>query len=525
MPEVNKLASSLAAQHDDLRTELKASLMRRGASVEDAEDIVSATIATVLSLPDERIGEVENLRAYLHAVARNMHAKHGRDLSRNEPRDHVDLERGVAERGFSSIEDEQTRGLVVRAFKQLPARAREVLWQVIVEERSSREIASRLGITVTSVTTQTQRAKVALRQAYVTEFIALTPPQCGLKPEVLARIVTGKATKRDREKYLAHTRSCDSCPKLAAAAREEATWVHSLIALIGLGGLAGGALAGTADKPVWAASAVTARRVLGAASVAVCLACAFFWLFATVTESPLTSGEELALSLTGVAPPGVTADEEVDARTLRVTVTPERLALPMPAAGGQEHWGVVARSDSSVEGHLLAAARLSTVSYDSQPARLALTVRPAARPARAAANAPAVSPAWLSGAATTAAQYLYLGTIQPGETFAADGSILRNANDTDPTAAARTDVEFLLVDAVPDGTRVGDELARLPEGSEALAATGADRPQAAAPLGALLITTGAFLVLTATCRANAGGRRADRAIHVSHGRTRPAASH
>ncbi|MBP6685531.1 MAG: sigma-70 family RNA polymerase sigma factor [Leucobacter sp.] len=511
MPELNKLALRLAASHDELRAELKASLVRRGASFEDAEDIVSATIATALSLSDERIAEVENLRAYLHAVARNMYAKHGKDLSRSEPRDHVDLEQGIVETGFSSIEDEQTRRLAVRAFQQLPTRARDVLWQIIVEEKTSKQIAQSMGVTVTSVTTQAQRAKVALREAYIAEFIALTPPDCGFKPEALARIVSGNATKRAREKYAAHLQTCKSCPKLESAARDEATWVRSLISLIALGGAAGGALSRAADRPQGHGSARASRRFIGAAGVAVCIGLLCVWLSAAGAHLPLPNGEGLAISFAGGASVGSSSDREVAAHTLSVAVTPERLALPMPPAGGREPWAVEARSESSMEGHLLASARVSALSYESEPARLAISVRPPARPGQETAASSEAPQAWLTGAGSE--QYLYLGSISPGETLEAAGTILRNANDIDQTAAARTDIEFLLVDTVPAGTRVGDELARLPEDTARLVTTGTSHLQVSVPLGLFLLGGGTLLAFAGRHRAQAirAHRRSPRA--------------
>ena len=432
--------------------------MRRGATRDDAEDLVSAGFANLLSLKVEQIQEIDNLRAYLHAVTRNLHLRLVQEAGREAPAPDEHPDPATPERGFERLEEQESRTLVVRSFKRLSEKQQRILWLSIIEERSTREIGELLGVSVSNVTTQTHRARAALREAYVAEFIALSPPACGTSPDRLARIVSGTATRRQAHQFAAHLRSCTSCAKTINDANREATWLPPVAPLVALGGVAGGMLS-TANAPAARTRTRNPRTLFGVASIVAGGLFLLWWM------------TDAAVRPNVAASPGVqviASSDEAPAQggSALLSAEPSRITLQMPPAGGTEAWRAQLVSNSTEPRQLLAAVSLIEETHETEPAHLSFSFD---RQTRGTAVR-AARPIPLGGSQETS--WVYLGSLEPGEKFMAGGNLLRSELDTDQTASALADVVFVLVDRVPQGTRVGGVLreGEIPE--QVLADTG-----------------------------------------------------
>src|SRR5690606_7845610 len=98
------------------------------------------------------------------------------------------------------------------AFGKLPERWRMVLWHTEVEEESPAQIAAMLGMTAGGVSALAYRAREKLRQSYLTEHAADSPPEeCRWTVDRLGARVRGKLADRDVERVDGHLEGCVSC--------------------------------------------------------------------------------------------------------------------------------------------------------------------------------------------------------------------------------------------------------------------------------------------------------------------------
>ncbi len=148
-------ASALGALYDRHATGLFRWLLARGLPRGDAEDLLSECF---LALVDrgERAAEIEDVGAYLFAVARNQLARRGR---RSEP-EALDL---IAEPAAS---DAPADALAVReALADLPLEQREVVVLKVWQGRTFAEIGRLLGISPNTASSRYRYALEKLRTA------------------------------------------------------------------------------------------------------------------------------------------------------------------------------------------------------------------------------------------------------------------------------------------------------------------------------------------------------------------------
>lgn len=155
-------------QNDDIDSQLRALLprLRRFAQwlcrdPAAADDLVQATLERALSHWSDR-RELDALRAWLFSILYRQFL----DGRRRAKRQAWLLERIQSgdESEQPSIEGEVFAHSVLRAFAQLPAEQRTLLYCVSVEGLSYRDLADILGVPIGTVMSRLSRAREALRR-------------------------------------------------------------------------------------------------------------------------------------------------------------------------------------------------------------------------------------------------------------------------------------------------------------------------------------------------------------------------
>lgn len=142
-----------------LRAELVAFLQRRGQSLEDAEDIVQETFARFHRAGHE-MGRID-ARPLLFAIAKNLLKDHWKQANRERARTlRYDADDATAAWESAPSEDpapdrrsiaRQDLAGVAEAIRGLPPRCRDAFLLHRFEDLSYRQIADRLGVSVSMV--------------------------------------------------------------------------------------------------------------------------------------------------------------------------------------------------------------------------------------------------------------------------------------------------------------------------------------------------------------------------------------
>jgi RNA polymerase sigma factor (sigma-70 family) len=177
----------------------------------EADDLVAETFAKVLATLRAGRGPLVAFRAYLHTTLRHVcyhRARRDRrleftdDLSRYDP----------GEPFLDPALDQLERTYAARAFRQLPARWRNVLWHLEVEGASPAEIAPMLGLTPNAVAVLAHRAREGLRRLYLQQHVAVADhPECRWTGDRLGGHVRGNLAPRDAGRLRTHLAWCSGC--------------------------------------------------------------------------------------------------------------------------------------------------------------------------------------------------------------------------------------------------------------------------------------------------------------------------
>ena len=267
------------------------------ASPHDVDDLVAEAFARVFDMLSSGRGPDSAFRAYLLTAVRNGRYERARrdrrlelseDMARHDP--------GVP--WVDPAETELNSALAARAFASLPERWRTVLWYSEVEQESTAEVGSRLGLRPNAVAALAYRAREGLRQAFLQAHVsgcddeACRATVARLGGWTRDRLSTGDAARVD-----AHLASCRRCRQVAAELAEVNSGLRGLLAPLLLGGSSGasgvavsagavGAAAGSAgavsagavSAGVVSAGAVSAGAVSGGAAGAVAGGSVLGWL-------------------------------------------------------------------------------------------------------------------------------------------------------------------------------------------------------------------------------------------------------
>jgi RNA polymerase sigma factor (sigma-70 family) len=190
----------------------------------DVDDLVAETFAKVFATLRAGRGPLVAFRAYLHTTLRNLCYHWARRDRRIEFTD--DLTRYDAGEPFLDPTMERLEhAYAARAFRQLPARWRHVLWMTEVEGARPAEIAPRLGLTPNAVSVLAHRAREGLRRLYLQQHVAVAArPECRWIGDRLGGHVRGRLASRESARMNAHLSWCPDCrDQLAEIAEVDAT--------------------------------------------------------------------------------------------------------------------------------------------------------------------------------------------------------------------------------------------------------------------------------------------------------------
>ena len=125
---------------------------------DEAREITAETFARVWTAPGEP--RMESVKAYLFAIARNLHRKHWRHASRLEALDEAIPDTAVAPDEAAAQQDEFQRTLA--AMQALPETDRTLLLLRAEEDLSYEDIAAATGLSVTAAKVRVFRARAKL---------------------------------------------------------------------------------------------------------------------------------------------------------------------------------------------------------------------------------------------------------------------------------------------------------------------------------------------------------------------------
>ena len=244
------------------------------ASPHDVDDLVAEAFARVFDMLSAGRGPDSAFRAYLLTAVRNGMYERGRRSRRLELSDDM----GRHDRGepwVDPAEAELNSALAARAFASLPERWRTVLWYSEVEQESTAEVGSRLGLRPNAVAALAYRAREGLRQAFLQAHVSGCDEEACR--EAVARLgswTRDRISTGDAARVEAHLATCRRCRQVAAELEEVNSGLRGLLAPLLLGGAATGPLAAllrdsAGGASTGAASAGAASAGAGAASAAV----------------------------------------------------------------------------------------------------------------------------------------------------------------------------------------------------------------------------------------------------------------
>ena len=177
----------------------------------DADDLVAETFAKVFASLRAGRGPLVAFRAYLHTTMRHVCYHRARRDRRLEFTD--DLTRYDEGEPYSDPAlDRLDRQYAAAAFRQLPQRWRDVLWQTAVEGNTPAEVAGRLGMTPNAVAVLAHRAREGLRSLYLQQHVAVADhPECRWAGNRLGGHLRGRLAPRDANRMRTHLGWCGDC--------------------------------------------------------------------------------------------------------------------------------------------------------------------------------------------------------------------------------------------------------------------------------------------------------------------------
>jgi RNA polymerase sigma factor (sigma-70 family) len=186
----------------------------------DVDDLVAETFTKVLATLRAGRGPIVAFRAYLHTTLRHVsyhRARRDRRLEFTDDLTRYDEGEPFQDPALARLE----RTYAARAFRQLPARWRAVLWHTEVEGASPAEIAPMLGMTPNAVAVLAHRAREGLRRLYLQQHVAIADhPECRWAGEHLGGHVRDRLATRDAARMRAHLAWCAECRSRLAEVSE-----------------------------------------------------------------------------------------------------------------------------------------------------------------------------------------------------------------------------------------------------------------------------------------------------------------
>lgn len=181
-------------------------LARRHLHRDGGEDVLAEAVRRVLSALEHGRGPVIGFRQYLFTAIRTVAISQGAIADRE---DLVDI---VPDEICPAPDDRLDAELAIEAFASLPRHWREVLWTSSIDDVAHSTIASRFGVSARSVAMRANRAREALRIAYVRAHLADSPSRsCRNATDLLARRAVAPLSARQARVLTKHLAGCADC--------------------------------------------------------------------------------------------------------------------------------------------------------------------------------------------------------------------------------------------------------------------------------------------------------------------------
>lgn len=176
-----------------------------------AEDAVNEAFAAVLAAIQGGSGPVGVFGPYLFSsVSRAVYRMNHRSM-RETPVVDADLP-DVAMPETHPVLEEFDGAAAREAFKALPARWREVLWYLEIEEMQPRDASPLLGLSPNATVALHRRAKDGLRLGYLQQHVAVNgPDECREMAAHIPAHVLGTLRQSKKAALEQHLESCEKC--------------------------------------------------------------------------------------------------------------------------------------------------------------------------------------------------------------------------------------------------------------------------------------------------------------------------
>jgi RNA polymerase sigma-70 factor, ECF subfamily len=160
----NRDRSAFERIFDIFAPRVKSFMIRKGASAEQAEDLVQETMIAVWSKAGLYVGERGSVATWIFTIARNLRIDRLRREKSNMFTDMEDFdapsEDATAEESYGRMEEDS---LVARALQQIPEEQKQLLIMSYVDDLPQVEIAQRLKIPLGTVKS---RMRLAYRRLH-----------------------------------------------------------------------------------------------------------------------------------------------------------------------------------------------------------------------------------------------------------------------------------------------------------------------------------------------------------------------
>jgi RNA polymerase sigma-70 factor (ECF subfamily) len=156
---------AFAALFDHFAPRVKSFMMRKGASSEQAEDLVQETMIAVWSKAALYVAARGSVTTWIFTIARNLRIDRLRRERANQFTDLDDYDAPSDDPGQDeALRRLQEDGAVARALAQIPSEQRELLLLSYVEDLPQSEIAARLQIPLGTVKSRMRLAYRRLKK-------------------------------------------------------------------------------------------------------------------------------------------------------------------------------------------------------------------------------------------------------------------------------------------------------------------------------------------------------------------------
>lgn len=161
----SKDRQAFAELFDHFAPRVKSFMMRKGASAEQAEDLVQETMIAVWSKAALYAADRGSVATWIFTIARNLRIDRLRRERANQFTDLDDYDAPSDDPGQDeTLRRVQEDGAVARALAQIPAEQRELLLLSYVEDMPQSEIATRLQIPLGTVKSRMRLAYRRLKK-------------------------------------------------------------------------------------------------------------------------------------------------------------------------------------------------------------------------------------------------------------------------------------------------------------------------------------------------------------------------